>query len=104
MASIRSLHPARTTACSSASPSTGTASSSVIFDALTPDRVALQLDYALDEGLVAANVASSGSVYLPIGASGGLGEGLYVLAAPSRAKSMVFRRARGQPGRQCAAK
>ncbi|HET9651802.1 MAG TPA: hypothetical protein VFP36_06410 [Usitatibacter sp.] len=59
-------------------------SASIAFDALEPDRMALQVGYVLDERLVAGNVAATGSMYLPVGALDGPGKGFYVLATPSR--------------------
>ncbi|MGE5097169.1 MAG: hypothetical protein ACM3SO_18690 [Betaproteobacteria bacterium] len=54
------------------------------FDVAMPDRVALQVNYALVGGALASGVSSSGMVYLPLGSSDGPGYGLYVLAGPSR--------------------
>jgi hypothetical protein len=64
------------------------ASAPVVFDALVPDRVALQVDYVLDEKSLARGVATKGSVYLPIGGAQGAGRGLYLLAGPSSSSGM----------------
>ena len=64
------------------------ASSPVIFDALIPDRMALQVDYVLDDRAIAGSVAATGSLYLPIGSEGGTGTGVYVLAGPSHATGL----------------
>jgi hypothetical protein len=64
------------------------ASAPIVFDALTPDRVALQIDYALDEKSVASGIATRGSMYLPIGGAQGAGTGLYLLAGPSSSSGM----------------
>jgi hypothetical protein len=63
-------------------------SAPVMFDALVPDRVALQIDYVLDEKSVSSSVAKKGSVYLPIGGAQGAGTGLYLLAGPSSTSGM----------------
>lgn len=54
------------------------------FEAAMPDRVGLQLNYALQSERLVPGLASSGVVYLPLGGRDGPGTGLYVLAAPSR--------------------
>ena len=56
------------------------------FLARVPDRVALEVNYALDQSAVANGVSRAGMIYLPVGATAataGLATGLYVLAAPS---------------------
>ena len=53
------------------------------FDAAMPDRVGLQVNYALIGDNLAPGVRDSGMVYLPLGARDGPGTGLYVLAGPS---------------------
>jgi hypothetical protein len=63
------------------------ATSPIAFDAAMPDRVALQVDYALGE-TVPHGISDSGRVYLPLGARDGPGVGLYVLAGPSRYTGM----------------
>ena len=55
----------------------------ISFSARTPERVALEVSYALAPGAVATGLSSAGSLYLPIGSAAGLGMGLYVLAAPA---------------------
>ena len=64
------------------------ASQSVIFDALVPDCVALQVAYLLDDRAIGPGVAVTGSVYLPVGADGGAASGVHVLAGPSRATGL----------------
>lgn len=57
--------------------------SPLVFEAGMPDRVGLQVNYAFaPEPLV--GLASTGMVYLPIGARDGPDIGIYVLASPSR--------------------
>jgi hypothetical protein len=57
------------------------------FVARSPDRVALNVAYALHPGSAANGVSGAGNLYLPVGASAapdsGLATGLYVLATPS---------------------
>jgi hypothetical protein len=60
------------------------ATSPLTFDAAMPDRVGLQVAYALSAADLAPGVADSGMVYLPLGARDGPSTGLYVLAGPSR--------------------
>lgn len=59
----------------------------ISFSARIPERVALEVSYALAPGAVATGLSSAGSLHLPIGADAatgaGLGMGLYVLATPS---------------------
>jgi hypothetical protein len=55
----------------------------VVFDALVPDRVALQIDYVLDSRAIDARLAPTGSLYLPLGASARTATGVYVIAGPS---------------------
>jgi hypothetical protein len=66
----------------------GTASPPVTFDALVPDRMALTLEYALDAKSVGSTVATTGSVYLPVGSTTGPGTGIYVLAGPSHTSGL----------------
>ena len=58
--------------------------SPLTFEAGMPDRVGLQVNYALDRGHVLSRLSAGGTVYLPIGGSDGIGTGIYVLATPSR--------------------
>lgn len=58
--------------------------SPLTFEAGIPDRLGLQVNYAFTAERLAPDVAASGMVYLPVGARDGPGEGLYVLAGPSR--------------------
>lgn len=58
------------------------------FDASVPDRVALQINYTLNAANLVRGVSDAGMMYLPIGARGGPGTGLYVLATPSRYTGM----------------
>ena len=59
------------------------------FIAHTPDRVALEINYALNPAFTAGGVSSAGNLYLPIGGqvrnSVGLATGLHVLVTPSTA-------------------
>ncbi len=55
----------------------------ITFEAAMPDRVGLQVNYALIAENLAPGVKGSGMVYLPLGARDGPGTGLYVLAGPS---------------------
>ncbi|MBK7470656.1 MAG: hypothetical protein IPI73_08530 [Betaproteobacteria bacterium] len=59
----------------------------ISFSARMPDRVALEVNYALNPSVIAGGFANAGMLYLPIGTSAasaaGLTTGLYVLAAPS---------------------
>jgi hypothetical protein len=71
-----------------ASGRTAMASAPVAFDALMPDRMALQIEYVLDDRAIAGNVAATGSIYLPVGAVDGPGTGFYALAAPSRSTGL----------------
>jgi hypothetical protein len=64
------------------------ASQPVIFDALVPDCVALQVDYLLDDRAIGPGVAVSGSMYLPVGADGAAASGVHVLAGPSHATGL----------------
>jgi hypothetical protein len=59
------------------------ASPPLTFDATAPNRVALQVDYALEPRRVAAGNAAAGRLYLPLGGRNAPGVGLYVLAGPS---------------------
>jgi hypothetical protein len=60
-------------------------SSPLTFAASMPDRVGLQVNYALERnGSLPSRLAAGGTVYLPIGARDGPGTGIYVLATPSR--------------------
>lgn len=68
-----------------AGPKRVSASPGLSFDAYTPDRMALQVDYALDAAAVNRDVKPSGMIYLPVGSLDGPGAGIYVLAGPSRA-------------------
>jgi len=54
------------------------------FEAGMPDRVGLQVNYALDGASLVRGIAEDGTVYLPLGARDGPGTGIYVLATPSR--------------------
>ena len=49
-----------------------------------PDRVGLQVSYALERKNVLSRLAAGGVAYLPIGGRDGAGTGIYVLATPSR--------------------
>ena len=62
----------------------GGATSPLTFEAGMPDRVSLQVNYAFERADLAAGIAPSGMVYIPLGARDGPGVGLYVLASPSR--------------------
>ena len=59
------------------------------FVAQTPDRVALEINYALNPAFTAGGISSTGNLYLPIGGQDGnregLAIGLYVLATPATA-------------------
>ena len=63
-------------------------SAPMVFDALVPDRMALQVNYALDAGSLAPTVSTAGSLYIPVGAFDGPGPGLYVIAGPSHASGL----------------
>lgn len=63
--------------------------SPLTFEAAMPDRVGLQVNYALDKSVIVPGMASSGMVYLPLGARDGPGTGIYVLASPSRVTGAV---------------
>jgi hypothetical protein len=58
--------------------------SPITFEAGMPDRVGLQINYALDRTQALARLASGGTVYLPVGGRDGAGTGIYVVATPSR--------------------
>jgi len=59
--------------------------SPLTFEAGMPDRVGLQVNYALDRATgLPARLDAGGTVYLPIGGRDGPGTGIYVLATPSR--------------------
>lgn len=58
--------------------------SPLTFEVAMPDRVALQVNYALQAGSAISRLDSAGTVYLPIGARDGPTTGIYVLATPSR--------------------
>jgi hypothetical protein len=58
--------------------------SPLTFEAAMPDRVGLQVNYALDRGNVLSRHAASGTLYLPVGGRDGAGTGIYVIASPSR--------------------
>jgi hypothetical protein len=58
--------------------------SPLTFEAGMPDRVGLQLNYALERADPISRLAAGGTVYLPIGGRDGAGTGIYVLATPSR--------------------
>jgi len=60
------------------------ASQALSFDAFAPDRMALQVNYTVDEKVVRRDVKLSGMIYLPVVSTGGAGAGIYVLAGPSR--------------------
>lgn len=62
----------------------GTKTSPLTFEAPVPDRVGLQVNYALEPERLLPGIAASGMVYLPIGAVNGPGAGIYVVAGPSR--------------------
>jgi hypothetical protein len=54
------------------------------FEAAMPDRVGLQINYAVEAAQSISRLASGGTVYLPVGARDGATTGIYVLASPSR--------------------
>ena len=58
--------------------------SPLTFEAAMPDRVGLQINYALERGQTLARNAAGGTVYLPVGGRDGAGTGIYVIATPSR--------------------
>jgi hypothetical protein len=60
------------------------ATSPLTFEAGMPDRVGLQVNYALDPKQALARYASGGTLYLPVGGRDGAGTGIYVIATPSR--------------------
>ena len=60
------------------------ATSPLTFEAGMPDRVGLQVNYALDRTQTLARYAAGGTVYLPVGGRDGVGTGIYVIATPSR--------------------
>jgi hypothetical protein len=60
------------------------ATSPLMFEAAMPDRVGLQVNYAMERTQTLSRMAAGGTVYLPIGGRGGAGTGIYVLATPSR--------------------
>jgi hypothetical protein len=60
------------------------ATSPLTFEAAMPDRVGLQVNYAMERTHPLARLAAGGTVYLPIGGRDGAGTGIYVLATPSR--------------------
>jgi hypothetical protein len=58
--------------------------SPLTFEAGIPDRVGLQVNYALNRENTLSRLAAGGTVYLPLGGRDGAGTGIYVLATPSR--------------------
>ena len=54
-----------------------------------PDRVGLQVNYAFTPEPLVPGIASTGTVYLPLGARDGPDVGIYVLASPSRVTGAV---------------
>lgn len=58
--------------------------SPLTFEAGMPDRVGLQVNYALDRSNTLSRYAAGGTVYLPVGGRDGAGTGIYVIATPSR--------------------
>ena len=60
------------------------ATSPLTFEAAMPDRVGLQVNYAMEPSHPVARLPASGTVYLPIGGRDGAGTGIYVIATPSR--------------------
>jgi hypothetical protein len=59
-------------------------SSPLTFEVAIPDRVGLQVNYALESKQLTSRLTSGGTVYLPVGARDGPTTGIYVLATPSR--------------------
>ena len=60
------------------------ATSPLTFEAAMPDRVGLQVNYAMERTHPLARLSAGGTVYLPVGGRDGAGTGLYVIATPSR--------------------
>jgi hypothetical protein len=60
------------------------ATSPLMFEAAMPDRVGLQVNYAMERTQTLSRLSAGGTVYLPIGGRDGAGTGIYVLATPSR--------------------
>ncbi len=68
----------------------GRASPPISFDACAPQRVVLQVDYEIDAAHAdRAGLARAGRLLLPLGGREGAGEGLYLLAGPSRKSGNV---------------
>jgi hypothetical protein len=70
------------TAARSGKPAKST--SPLMFEAAMPDRVGLQVNYAMERTQTLSRLAAGGTLYLPIGGREGAGTGIYVLATPSR--------------------
>jgi hypothetical protein len=60
------------------------ATSPLTFEAALPERVGLQVNYALDRNNTLSRYSAGGTVYLPVGGRDGAGTGIYVIATPSR--------------------